>query len=150
MASVLAATGGAAVAFGQQNWQPVFLTPEENETLLAVGEQIIPGTTAAQSNRVIDLLLSIESPATQTNFRDALKPFKDAGFGHLAKAQQSAFLERASTGNDPSEHAFKYLKEWLADAYWTSKAGLKELGFDGQMAWPEFNPCPHPPAADAQ
>jgi hypothetical protein len=143
MLSALAAAGGAALAGAQENWQPAFLSSTENEVLLAVGERIIPGSRAAGSNQVIDLLLGIESPATQNGFREALRTFSDAGFEKMPATQQDSMLTRASGANDTRQHAFLYLKEWLADAYWTSREGMKELGFDGRLAWPEFNPGPH-------
>lgn len=137
IATLLATTGVVAYASEPDNWKPAFLTSAENDTLVAVGERIIPGSSAAQTNRIIDLVLNIESPKTQAGFRGALKTFMDAGFAKLPAEQQDAFLTRSP------QHSFQYLKEWLADAYWTSKPGFKELGFDGQMAWSEFNSCPH-------
>lgn len=142
--SWIAGVVAASVASGQQDWQPALLTPAENEALISLGERIIPGSAAAQTNRVIDLVLKIESPETQTGFRNALKAFTGTGFQQLSPPQQNALLTRASNSADPLHSSFLYLKEWLADAFWTSKQGHRELGFDGQMAWPEFNPCPHP------
>ena len=145
MAGMVAAVAASA----QATWQPAFLTPSENDALVALGERIIPGSAVAQCNRVIDLILNIESSQTQSGFRQALKPFIDAEFEQKTSSEQDALLTSASAPNHPLAHSFVYLKEWLADAYWTSKAGAKELGYDGQMAWPDFNLCPHPEVPSA-
>lgn len=121
----------AASVASAQSRQAAFLTATENSALIAVGERIIPGSSAAQCNQVIDLVLSIETPETQKGFRAALQTFIDAGFEALPAARQDALLQGA---------AFECLKEWVADAYWTSKAGHAELGYTGQMAWPEYAP----------
>lgn len=40
-------------------WRPVFLDEHQNATLIVLGEQIAPGSSKAQVNRFIDLLLSV-------------------------------------------------------------------------------------------
>ena len=39
---------------------------------------------------------------------------------------------------------FDFLKRWIADSYYTSEAGLRELGYTGAMMFPEFPDCKHP------
>jgi hypothetical protein len=39
---------------------------------------------------------------------------------------------------------FDHLKDWIQRAYQTTPAGMKELGFTGQLAFPEFPGCAHP------
>src|SRR5712692_6976520 len=39
------------------DWKPEFLDSHQNETLIALAERIVPGSTKAQVNRFIDLLL---------------------------------------------------------------------------------------------
>ncbi|MET0556855.1 MAG: hypothetical protein ABW221_27690, partial [Vicinamibacteria bacterium] len=39
---------------------------------------------------------------------------------------------------------FDHLKRWIADSYYTSEAGLKELGYTGNMMFVEFPDCKHP------
>jgi hypothetical protein len=39
---------------------------------------------------------------------------------------------------------FDFLKRWIADAYYTSEAGLRELGYTGNMLFAEFPDCTHP------
>jgi hypothetical protein len=39
---------------------------------------------------------------------------------------------------------FDHLRDWIQRAYFTTAAGMKELGFTGRMAFPAFPGCPHP------
>jgi hypothetical protein len=39
---------------------------------------------------------------------------------------------------------FDYLKGWIANAYYSSEAGLKELGYTGQTFFQTFPDCTHP------
>src|SRR5882757_8195987 len=47
------------------NWKPLFLNPQQNETLVALSESIVPGSEKARVNRFIDLLLSVDSTENQ-------------------------------------------------------------------------------------
>lgn len=94
------------------------------------------------------------------------KPFKD-----LTDPQQIEILSVASTGpsgrpdrtwqpgtllelpkdddDDDDENKtlrdhFDFLKRWIADSYYTSEAGLRELGYTGNMLFTEFPDCTHP------
>jgi len=87
----------------------------------------------------------------------------------LADAQQVEILRAASTlpssrkpapgwkRGDPVERPagppappanlrdhFDHLRDWVQRAYFTTAAGMKELGFTGRMAFPAFPGCPHP------
>jgi gluconate 2-dehydrogenase subunit 3-like protein len=56
-------------------------------------------------------------------------------------------IERPKDGpqstTTPRDH-FDHLKRWIAEAYYTSEAGLKELGYTGNMMFAEFPDCKHP------
>jgi hypothetical protein len=55
-------------------------------------------------------------------------------------------VDRPSTPAPPAslrDH-FDHLRDWVQRAYFTTPAGLKELGFTGRMAFPGFPGCPHP------
>jgi Gluconate 2-dehydrogenase subunit 3 len=91
------------------------------------------------------------------------KPFKG-----LTEPQQIEILTAASTGpsggrdytwepgklielpkDDDDENKtlrdhFDFLKRWIADSYYTSEAGLRELGYTGNMLFTEFPDCTHP------
>ena len=38
---------------------------------------------------------------------------------------------------------FDHLKGWIAGAYYSSEAGLKELGYTGQLFFTSFPDCDH-------
>lgn len=121
-------------------WHPLFLSAEQNECLVSFGEALIPGSSTARCNRVIDLILSIESEKNRKEFLTALNAFK----GPSEPAQQKELLEKASRPGSPLWPQFELLKEWVSDAYWSSQAGLRELGWTGRVAWATSQGCPHP------
>jgi hypothetical protein len=121
-------------------WHPLFLSAEQNESLVSFGEALIPGSSAARCNRVIDLILSIESEKNRKEFLAALEAFKVP----LEPAQRNELLEKASRSGSPLWPHFELLKEWIADAYWPSQPGLRELGWTGRVAWATSQGCPHP------
>lgn len=91
------------------------------------------------------------------------QPFKD-----LTEGQQNAIVTQASTekagqenGADwswfsvPSKEGseevhitlrdyFENLKTWVSGAYYSSEAGMKELGWTGQVMWDSYRGCQHP------
>jgi hypothetical protein len=54
------------------NWSPEFLTAEQNDALIAVAERMLPGAGAAHVNRVIDLLMTVETDESRELFAAAL------------------------------------------------------------------------------
>lgn len=131
-------------------WRPLFLNPEQNESLVALGEQIIPGSKEAQCNRVIDLVLSIESNTNKAAFQAALNAFEQAARKEYDQPLQNGSVEqldkllaKASSRGDALEPHFHLLKEWFADSYWSSQQGLKDLGWTGRVAWSSFDGCQH-------
>jgi hypothetical protein len=137
------------------HWNPKFLTTQQNDALLALGERIIPGSTKACCNQTIDLLMTIESKAHQSELTDALAAFDAEAhthhrekFSELLAEQQDAVLTSASIAGSPLNAKFQVVKEWLVDTYWSSQQGMHELGWNGQVAWTSFPACPHPGEAE--
>src|SRR5947208_16326364 len=58
------------------DWNPVILNAQQNENLIAIAESIVPGSTKAQVNRFIDLLLSVDTPEHKKGFVDSLSAFE--------------------------------------------------------------------------
>lgn len=56
-------------------WQPLFLDPHQNETFIVLAERIVPGSSRANVNRFVDLLLSVESQEAQRRFVNAVSAF---------------------------------------------------------------------------
>ena len=154
-----------AEKLSQENWKPVFLSSQQNESLTAIGESIVPGSTKAQVTRFIDLLLSVDKPQNQHKFVASLAEFdaetqKRFGkrFPALAEEQKNAFLTDASAKPENPEPStagagqkqsalyahFENLKGWISGAYYSSEAGMRELGWTGDFVFEKFPGCTHP------
>ncbi|HMF75759.1 MAG TPA: gluconate 2-dehydrogenase subunit 3 family protein [Bryobacteraceae bacterium] len=128
--------------------KPQFFNSEQNQILIAIGDRIVPGSAAAQCNRLIDLFMTLASEDHRQALLHALAEFDGKAkqqfqkpFHSLAPEQQDALLSAASTPH-PSP-SFAVVKEWMADSYWSSREGLRELGWDGRMAWESYPACEH-------
>jgi Gluconate 2-dehydrogenase subunit 3 len=153
------------------NWRPIFVDNDQNETLIALSEVIIPttdtpGAKEALVNRYLDLLLSAQPAEFQRQFLDALafidsesqKQFGD-GFRKLSHDNQvwlltpwafarqpSHWTARGETGTEPpdlGERHFEILKSLIAAAYYGSEIGEKELGWDGEFTHGPYQGCQH-------
>ena len=154
-----------AEKLGAADWKPLFLNSQQDETLIALAESIVPGSTKAQADRFIDLLLSVDSAEHQRKFAEALAAFETESqkrfgerFPSLDASEQDMLLTEASASSaekNPSgkeggeknaalrEH-FEELKGWISGAYYSSEAGMKELGWTGDYVFESFPGCPHP------
>ena len=113
-ATVLTADAQAGAA----DWAPEFLDPHQNETLIVLAERIIPGSTKAQVNRFIDLLLTVDTQESQKKFLASLGAFEGESrnrFGHsfqaLTEDQQNQILTTASTekpGIEPGNQSWSW------------------------------------------
>ena len=145
------------------NGKPVFLNQFENRRLVVLAERIVPGSEKAQVSRFIDLLLSVENEKHQRDFVDSLAAFEaESGkrFGKrltgLEGAQLDEILTDASVkkvggqatsdeSNENDVHAhFEILKGWISGAYYSSEAGMRELGWTGEYVFEDFPGCEHP------
>lgn len=127
----------AASDLADANWKPLFLTADY-AAVQSLAEAIIPGSTNALVARFIDLLLSVDDPAPQKSFLEALSAIQteanrrfDASFQKLSSAQRDALLTALCSAPDgsPLRSAFDELREWIAGAYYSSEIGMKELGW---------------------
>jgi hypothetical protein len=140
------ATSGETAAAA---WAPRFLSTEQNETLIALGERVIPGSEEAQCNRLIDSILAIDSEKNKRELVQALAAFDNKAmqlhqrqqFRQLNSTQQDEILAAASQSDNQLHAQFKIVKEWVADAYWSSLKGMRELGSTGRLAWDSFPGC---------
>jgi hypothetical protein len=131
-------------------WRPRYLSAAQNETLVSLGDRIIPGSAAAACNRVIDLILIIESDKHRKDLTQALTRFDSESqsrygktFQAIQPTQQDELLTAASMAESPLFADFNLVKEWIADAYWSSHEGLQELGWTGRLVWANFEGCKH-------
>jgi hypothetical protein len=149
---------------GAADWKPLFLNAQQEESLAALGEAIVPGSGKAQVDRFIDLLLSVETAKHQSKFAESLTAFEAESQKQFAKrfpsldaSQQNALLavaasqpskEDSPAGGpkpNPSLHDhFENLKGWISGAYYSSEAGMRELGWTGEYVFESFPGCEHP------
>ena len=147
-----------------EDWKPLFLNAQQEETLAALGEAIVPGSRKAQADRFIDLLLSVDTAEHKKNFVDSLAAFETESqkrfgkrFPALEGGEQNMLLTDASTppakknpsGTDGTEKSglrehFENLKGWISGAYYSSEAGMRELGWTEDRVFEEFPGCEHP------
>lgn len=167
-ALVFASAENAWLELSRPDWAPIFLNAQQNETLIALGEAIVPatdtpGAKAALVNRFLDLVLSVLPADTQRDFLSSLTWF-DTGamdryktaFVHLSSDDVQDFLNlvawphthirwgKTDADFDGYEH-FQKMKGWIVAAYYSSPIGLQELGWDGWPARGIFEGCEHQP-----
>jgi len=144
------------------DWKPVFLNQFEDRRLVVLAERIVPGSEKAQVNRFIDLLLSVDNEKHQRDFVGALAAFEaESGkrFGKrlpaldgaqldeiLTDASKNKVADEATNGEEQNGlHAhFENLKGWISGAYYSSEAGMRELGWTEDRVFEKFPGCEHP------
>ena len=154
-----------AEKLAEADWRPAFLSSQQNETLVAIAESIVPGSSRAQVNRFIDLLLGVDKLENQRKFVESLTALdaqaqKRYGkrFPALDDKEKNDLLTDASSGAKnakTSETAaekeeselyshFENLKGWISGAYYSSEVGMRELGWTGDYVFGAFPGCAHP------
>lgn len=166
------ATPAAPAEAAAGEWKPEFFDDHQNQTLIALAERIVPGSTGAQVNRFLDTALSADTQESQKKFVASLNALEGESLRHFTKSfkdlsvdQQNEVLTAASTAqpsdpdfsDDTDEEAgpksrppvanlrdyFDHLKEWISMAYYSSEAGMKELGWTGDNFFESFPGCEH-------
>ena len=134
---------------GAPDWKPIFLNAEQDKTLVALSEVVVPGSASANVNQFIDLLLSVDTSDHRRDFvgslmgvdEDAKKGF-GRGFAALGQNEQVIVVTDFS-GRDAHRSEFENLKEWIVGAYYSSEQGMRELGWDGNYAFENYPGCEH-------
>jgi hypothetical protein len=134
---------------GAADWKPLFLSGEQNRTLVALSEVVVPGSTSAKVNQFVDLLLSVDTAEHQREFVASLAAVEDEakkrlgrGFAVLAQSERETLLADFSKIGAHDEE-FQNLKEWIAGAYYSSEQGMRELGWNGNYAFESYPGCEH-------
>jgi hypothetical protein len=133
-----------------------FLGAKQFESLAALAETIVPGSTKANVANFVDLLLSADKEEHQKEFVSSLEAVESASEGKygqrffaLSNAQKNEFLNAASNaakatgGEGGLREAFENLKEWISGAYYSSEMGMRELGWTPDRVFAEFPGCSH-------
>lgn len=122
----------------------LFLDDHAFDTLSMLAEQIVPGSRSAGVAEVLDRLLSVESLDTQRRFMQALGDFeRQAREAHgrpwkaLTAGQADALLTRISAlqDGDAARGPFDNIKWAVSETYYSTEAGMKELGWNGNIAF---------------
>jgi hypothetical protein len=153
-------------------WRPAFFDEHQNQTLMALAEKIVPGSTGAQVNRFLDTALSADTQESQQKFVASLNALEGESLRHFTKSfkdlpadQQDEILTAAYTAQPSSaifaeetaaetrpgapplvlnpRDYFDHLKGWISMAYYSSEVGMKELGWTGENFFESFPGCQH-------
>jgi Gluconate 2-dehydrogenase subunit 3 len=152
-------------------WTPEFLDSHQNQTLVLLSERIVPGSSKAQVNRIIDLLLTVDTADNRRKFTDSLSaidaeshkrcalPFKSLNPDRQDEILTSLAAGKPSVDQDsgrrsvkkrlqqpaftPRDH-FENVKTWIVGTYYSSEVGMRELGWTGDVYFVELPTCPHP------
>lgn len=131
-------------------YRPKALTPHEFGTLQALCERIVPGASNGHAAEFIDLLSSQNSQmaAIYTGglawLDHAMERAGKSTFVAAQPADQTALLDKiAYRHNRTPELAagirfFEWARRMTVDAYYTSAAGIQELGYLGNKGMAEF------------
>jgi hypothetical protein len=152
-----AAGAEAKAASAPAGAKPSFLGPHEFLTLSTLAEQILPGAQKQKADRFVDELLAVDSQENQRAFLLALGGIEGASrdqfqkpWTALSPGQQVEVLTAASTmapagrgKPDNLRDHFDHLKGWVVGAYYSSEAGMRELGWTGNAFFPAFGACTH-------
>jgi gluconate 2-dehydrogenase subunit 3-like protein len=156
------------------NWTPQFLSAEQNDELIAISERILPGAGAVHVNRVIDLLMTVETDENRKLLTAALtvldgqaKKHFHSGIAKLSPGQVDDVLTVCAEQEPPhAEHDddapgwklnqrtpltgvpnlrdhFENLKGWIVATYYSSEAGLRELGWNDDYYFEAPAECKH-------
>lgn len=132
-------------------YKPSCFAPHEYQALGALTELIVPGAAAAGAPQFIDFLAdrNAELAAIFTGglawLDSEMKRRYGRAFAGAGAEQQTGLLDLiAWKKNDspdlgPGIRFFEWARKMTVDAYYTSKAGMEELGFEGNGAMAEFH-----------
>ena len=136
------ATGGV--------YSPKAFTPHEFSTLRTLCEIIVPGASKGSAAEFIDLLSS-ENPELAEIYTGGLAWLDHAmqgaagtNFLTAKPEEQTAMLDRIAYRRNltpelaPGIHFFDWVRRMTVDAYYTSAAGILELGYLGNKGVAEF------------
>jgi len=133
-----------------------FLNEEQFESLKALAEAIVPGSTKANVAGFVDLLLSAEKEKHQKEFVSSVYAMENESrkkyskrFPALSDMQKNELLTavssaaKAKDGEAGLREEFENLKEWISGAYYSSEMGMRELGWTPDRVFAEFPGCSH-------
>jgi len=137
-----------ALAF--ESHKPRFLSAGQFAALDRIVEAIVPGSHKAESAAFIDLLLSVDSEKSRQELAEALAALEGAirqtsgkGLVAVSDADLNVLLETAAAKGSATHAHFENLKGWAVAAYYSSQAGMRELGWTPDRVFPSYPACAH-------
>jgi gluconate 2-dehydrogenase gamma chain len=143
-AAAAATTGGV--------YKPKALTQHEFDTLKTLCEIIVPGASKGSAAEFIDLLSS-QNPEMSAIYTggvawldEAMKQRYHADFLTAKADQRTEMLDKIAFSKNrtpepelsPGIKFFAWARRMTVDAYYTSAAGIKEVGYKGNRGMKEF------------
>ena len=156
------------------NWSPQFFDAKQNDVLIAISERMLPGASTVHVNRVIDLLMTVETDENRKQLAAALTALDEqavkqfhSGVAKLPPDQVDEVLTFCAEQEPPhAEHDddapgwklnvrtpltgtpnlrdhFENLKGWVVATYYSSEAGLRELGWNDDFYFEAPAECKH-------
>ena len=132
-------------------YKPKGLTQHEFDTLKTLCEIIVPGASKGGAAEFIDLLSS-QNPDMATIYTgglawldETMKRHHHADFLSAKPEQRTAMLDLLAFRKNrtaelaPGIRFFDWARRMTVDAYYTSDAGMKEVGYMGNRAVKEFH-----------
>jgi gluconate 2-dehydrogenase gamma chain len=130
-------------------YQPKAFNDHETKTLRALCDLIVPGASKGGAFEYIDLLCShnADLKAIYTGgllwLDQQMTKRVESMFVDARPADQTAMLDLIAFRQNAAEYGpgvrfFDWVRKMTVDAYYTSAAGIKELGFKGNGAVAEF------------
>jgi hypothetical protein len=131
-------------------YRPQALNEHEFSTLRALCERIVPGASKGRAAEFIDLLSSqnAEMAAIYTGglawLDHAMINAVNATFLAARPVEQTALIDKIAYRRNstpelaPGIHFFDWARRMTVDAYYTSAAGIQEIGYLGNKGMAEF------------
>jgi hypothetical protein len=131
-------------------YKPKALTQHEFDTLKTLCEIIVPGASKGSAAEFIDLLSS-QNPEMSAIYTggiawldEAMKQRYHADFLTAKTDQRTEMLDKIAFRKNrtpelsPGIKFFDWARRMTVDAYYTSAAGIKEVGYKGNRGMKEF------------
>ena len=152
----------AKVETAAKPFVPQFFTPDEWRTVNVLTDIVIPkdgrsgSATDAGVPAFMDFIMS-DAASGQDRMRSGLswlaaesaRRFQTL-FADLTPEQQlaivndSAWPEKAPEGLKEGTQFFSYFRNLCASGFWSSRMGIEDLGYKGNVFNPNWNGCPDP------